>query len=571
MSNDLLDNQIFRCRQIRSTFDYKTKNITTYLNNIQKVCDIFGFPGLRPHQIDPVYHLLKGEDLLFVSQTSAGKSLIYQAVGLALGYKTIVFSPLVSLIQDQADKLRKHGIRVGVLTSAVNAMEKKLALTSWENDDIDFLFVAPERLQNKQFLELMEQKPPDFVVVDEIHCAYEFAESFRASYKRIAPFVDMTSPKLFLGLTATMSKDVEESIRRTFSMPTIKKMAKHYDRPNLTYRSVSTKGSWDSDLLELINTEPLVPTIVYFSTVKQVESTYKLLAKAIDGGCMAYTGKMANTARASNQDNFLNGRVRVAFATNSFGMGVDKTDVGRVIFRTMPGSIEELTQAFGRGGRNGCPCDCVLMGDLNSMNTQYWFKDMQYPQKYTIERFYKALQQLKDENNIVDQTLTSICSVAGVDPMFSNALINILKGYNVVDREDRNSIAKIRFLDIPEEDDVKSKKYKSYYDNIMLYGIENDNYLAIDLELLAEEMGLSIQTIKNNLKSFVDMDLIEYKAPGIQPLKLIGSIQQVDFNHIDFLRDQKEDKIKEVLKFFNLPDDKKSDFITTYFKQLETI
>lgn len=568
--NNNPSNDIFRFRQIRSTFDYSHKNLATYIDNLQKACNLFGYKSLRPNQVDPVYTLLKGEDLLYVSATSSGKSFVYISAALSMGYKTVIFSPLVSLIQDQANNLRKRGLNVGVLTSAVTSGEKKLALSLWENKELDFLFVAPERLQNKQFLEVMQKVPPDFVVVDEIHCAYEFAESFRASYKKIAPFIDSVTPKLFLGLTATMSKDVEESIRRTFNMPTIKKIANSYPRPNLHYYSYHPKGCINTELLSIINQEPLVPTIVYFSTVKLVEETYKLLARSIKGGCMAYTGKMANSARASNQDNFINGNIRVAFATNSFGMGVDKENVGKVIFRTMPGSIEELTQGFGRGGRNGCDCDCILVGDVDSLNTQYWFKDMQYPQKYDIESFYKALVSLREDGDIVNQTLSSICSTANIDPMYSTAIINILKGYNVVDREDRNNIAKVKFLDIPdEEDETTSKKYKQYYDQIMLYGIESEGgkYLFIDLDILAEEMGVGLQTIKNNLKAFASSDLLEYKAPGNQPLKIIGSIKSVDFNHIDFLRDQKEDKIKDVLKFFNLQDDKKAVFLEDYFKQ----
>ena len=514
-------------------------------------------------QIDGPDHLY-----LHADGSYSHNSMVYISTALAMGYKTVIFSPLISLIQDQANNLRKRGLNVGVLTSAVNAGEKKLALSLWENKELDFLFVAPERLQNKQFIEVMKKVPPDFIVVDEIHCAYEFAESFRSSYKRISPFIDEVAPKLFLGLTATMSKDVEESIRRTFNMPTIKKIANNYPRPNLHYYSYKPQGCINTELLSLINQEPLVPTIVYFSTVKLVEETYKLMARSIKGGCMAYTGKMANSARAANQDNFINGNIRVAFATNSFGMGVDKENVGKVIFRTMPGSIEELTQGFGRGGRNGCDCDCILVGDVDSLNTQYWFKDIQYPQKYDIERFYKALVSLREDGDIVNQTLSSICSTANIDPIYSTAIINILKGYNVVDREDRNSIAKIRFLDIPTENDTITKKYKLYYDNILLYGLETEGrYLAVDLELLAEEMGVSIQTIKNNLKAFSESDLIEYKAPGNQPLKIIGPIKNVDFNHIDFLRDQKEDKIKEVLKYFNLADDKKAQFLDDYFKQ----
>lgn len=564
----MISNEIFKCRQIRASLDHTHRNMATYMSNLQKVCEMFGYKSLRTNQIDAVFNLLRGEDLLFVTQTSGGKSFIYISAALALGYKTIIFSPLLSLIKNQADILKKKGLKVGIINSSVSGNEKKMALNAWENNDIDFLFVAPERLQNKQFVESMKSHPPDFVVVDEIHCAYEFAESFRSSYKRIAPFIEDTNPKLFLGLTATLSKDIEDSIRKTFNMPNIKKLVKSYPRPNLHYSSFTPIRSFNEDLLAILNSDPLVPTIVYFSTVALVESTYKLLSKSIKGGCMAYTGKMANSARSSNQDNFINGNIRVAFATNSFGMGIDKPDIGKIIFRTMPGSIEELVQGFGRGGRNGCNCECILMGDTESLNTQFYFKDIQYPEKYIIEKFYKYLVSLKDENNLINNSISSICSIANIQQSYSTALINILKGYNVIEREDRNNIAKIKFLNLPEDDAVQNKKFKSYYDSIMLYGIEDGEYLSVDLDLLSEEMGVSVQTIKNNLKSFSEMDLIKYNAPTIQPLKLVGDISNVDFNHIDFLRNQKDEKIKEMIHYFRLDDSKKSEFLDYYFKNV---
>ena len=568
MENSTLENQIYKCREIRKTLNHKDKNLITYLENLQKVLNIFGYKKLRENQEAAVYHLLKGDDLLFVTPTAGGKSMCYIAPALSMGLKTIVFSPLVSLIQDQSEKLKEKGLKVGVISSAVTAREKKLSLALWENDELDFLFVAPERLGNKDFIEVMRKKPPEFIVVDEIHCAYEHSDTFRPSYKAIAPFVEEMKPKLFLGLTATMSKEIEGAIRQVFKLEDTTKIVKAYNRKNLVYSSFkpTTCDSLDLDLLHIINQAPHVPTIVYFSTVALVEQTYKKLARVITGGCMAYTGKMTASSRESNQNNFIKGNIRVAFATNSFGMGVDKPDIGRVIFRTLPGTIEELTQGFGRGGRNGCNCECILMGDIASIETQEFFNKMQFPSPGSIKQFFNTLKMLRNSEGHITQSLSSICNTAGIDSIYSSAIINILKGYKVIDREEKTTIGQVRFLDTPDENDSSLKKYKEYYDKISFLGLENKSYLDIDILYLAEELGVGIETVKKNLKAFDELGLIEYIPPySTPPLKLIGDISLVDFDTLEIRKQEKNKKLNEVLKYYKLDDSKKSEFLFNYF------
>lgn len=151
---------IFDKRRILASLDKTHRDFNTYMRNLQKVLEVFEYPSLRPNQVEPVIHLLKGQDLLLVSSTSSGKSFCYIAPSLAMGYKTIVFFPLVALIQDQWKELMQRGVRVGVVSSGVSLTEANKAMAEWEQGALDFLFVAPERLQNKKFLELMDRVPP---------------------------------------------------------------------------------------------------------------------------------------------------------------------------------------------------------------------------------------------------------------------------------------------------------------------------------------------------------------------------------------------------------------------------
>lgn len=563
---------ILNKRRILRSLDYEHKDFQTYIRNLKKVLEVFEYPSLRENQVEPIMHLLRGQDLLLVSSTSSGKSFCYIAPALSMGYKTVVFFPLVALIQDQWKELTQRGARVGVVSSGVSLNEANRALAEWESGDLDFLFVAPERLQNKRFNELMDKVPPDFVVVDEIHCAYEQATSFRSSYKKIAPFVERVKPKLFLGQTATMSDDVEKSIREIYNLKDTVKMVKAFPRPNLHYRSVAVESNVaDSWVFRELNKAPLVPTIVYCSTVRQVEALYSIYGASIPGGAMMYTGQMSASKRKANQSHFIAGNIRVVFATNAFGMGINKADIGRIILRSFPGSLEELIQEFGRGGRNGCDCDCVLIADYSTVNTQYNFISTAFPEEQNYYAFFRALKSMEDpSSHTVTATLSDIANACGVSPLCAASICEAFKGFKIIDRAEKSKDTKIVFTKCPEESGKLADKFFNYRDKIELVGIENtdEGCIDVDLEYLAEELGLSsTSSITTNLKAFQQLGWIKYKAPSrSSPIKIIGDMSLFDAEKIKEERAKKKKKLEEVLNFVNIPDKNKSEYLDTYFE-----
>lgn len=502
-------------------------------------------------------------------------SMVYISAAICMQLKTIIFSPLVSLIQDQADNLRSKGFRVGVINSAVTPREKSLAIALWESGDLDFLFVAPERLQNQDFLNVMVKSPPDFIVVDEIHCAYEHGDNFRASYKLIAPFVKAMNPKLFLGLTATMSPEVEEAVRRIFDLQDTKKICKSYKRENLHFHTVKNLDGLspydiDAMLLNEVNKPnkdgEFVPTIVYCSTATMVNKLYQTFGKSVKGGAMMYTGDMSPAEKESNQMRFLQNKIRVAFATNAFGMGIDHPSIGKVIFRTFPSSLEELIQGFGRGGRNGCICDCILYADKTTLNIQKFFIDIGYPSRHIIESFYRGLKMLADDENLVHATLSDICNTVSIPNTFSSALTQILQGSNIIKRTTIIPESKIRVLDSPPESDKLHKKFEAYMSKIEYIGTEENGFLSFDINFLSKEMGIGVETIKKILKSFDQLGFIKYiPAARNSPLQIIGDIKSLDFKYLDQKRLEKEIKLNEVVEFVDIPDKDKGDFLDDYF------
>ena len=568
-------NQIYVNKKLLMGLNKNPLTIKEYIDNLTIVLKVLGYTSLRPHQQEAISHLFTGKDLLFVVPTSAGKSAVYIAAGACMHLKTIIFSPLVSLIQDQADTLKEKGFKVGVVNSAVTQREKSLSLALWESGDLDFLFVAPERLQNQDFIDAMNRCPPEFVVVDEIHCAYEHGDNFRASYKLIAPFVKSTNPKLFLGLTATMSQEVEESVRNIFDLHDVTKLCRSYKRDNLHYKIYTPEFDAsdyeiDNYLISEINRKnengELVPTIVYCSTAIMAQNLYSVFGKHIKGGAMVYTGDMPVSEKESNQQNFLNNKIRVAFATNAFGMGVDKPNIGKVIFRTIPSSVEELTQGFGRGGRNGCDCDCILVEDIKSINTQKFFIDIGYPPRHIIEAFYSMLKTLADDCDLIYASLSEICKNAGIHNSYSGALSQILQGYKVIERTNIVPEAKIRVLDSPNSGSKLDSKFETYISKIEYIGIEDEGFIRFDLGFLAKELDISVATVKKVLKSFDQLGYIKYIPPArVSPLKLIGTLKNVDFKYLEHKKLEKEDKLNDLLAYIKIPDNKKADFLEEYF------
>lgn len=564
---------IFEKRRILSSLDRTHHDLSTYMRNLQKVLEVFEYPSLRPNQVEPIVHLLKGQDLLLVSSTSSGKSFCYIAPALAMGYKTVVFFPLVALIQDQWKELMQRGVRVGVISSGVSLAESNRALAEWEHGALDFLFVAPERLQNKKFLELMDRVPPDFIVVDEIHCAYEQATSFRSSYKKIAPFVERVCPKLFLGQTATMSDDVERSIREIYNLKDTPKLVKSYPRPNLHFRSVTLDSNLVDDwIFREINKAPLVPSIVYCSTINMVEDLYHVYGPSVVGGAMMYTGKMSSSHRKSNQTNFINGNIRVAFATNAFGMGINKADIGKIIIRSFPGSLEELIQEFGRGGRNGCDCDCILIADYKTLNVQLNFISNAFPDIQYYYKFFKALKQRENPStHTVEATLKELADAIGVHPWCIGSISEALKGFKIIDRADKPTETRIKFLNYPDDDTQGiGKKFLTYKEKIDLVGIENPELSCydVDLEYLAEELGLSsTSSVSTNLKNFKSLGLIDYQPPPRSaPIKIIGDMSLFNKDKIAEEREKKKLKLDEVKNFVDIPDSEKSQYLDEYFE-----
>ena len=527
--------------------------------NLNSVLSKLGFSELRDGQDKAVAAVFGGNDVIVILPTGKGKSAVYIIPTLTNDWRTIIFSPLVALMQDQTESLQKKGLRAAQLSSLQSDKENEMSLADWEQGNIDFLLAAPERLRNEKFLEAAQRVKPDMVTVDEVHTLSQWSDNFRSDYCKISDFIDQVNPRTVLCLTATCPTEVEEDVRRVINIPDAEKVVYLPPRKNLKYESYMWSSPWDlQKFINSINGS----TIVYCATVKETHHLYETIGGQIQGGSLVFNGQMKQSEKASNQSLFMNSHVRVMFCTNSFGMGIDKENIRAVIHRDIPGSVENYSQETGRAGRDDKDSRCILFYDEKAIRTQEFFIQNGHPDKDTVVAFYNSVLSKSDKDRFCYASLYNICQDAGLNYYCAQPVTQILYGSKVLDRVKQDKVIKVKL----KKDHIDSK-YQKYYENIERFGIPDDEgYNEIDVELFVDAMGFAKNTVLKHLTNLAENDYIDYVPPAKgNPLKVIGGIKNVDFERLKEKEQEAHGKLNDIVKFFNTPDSEKQNFLVNYF------
>ena len=320
----------------------------------------YGYDEFRPGQEAIISEILTGQPVLAVLPTGAGKSICFQLPSLLLRGVTLVVSPLISLMKDQAEALAARGIPAAYLDSSMTGSEYGRVLHAALSKQCKFLYVAPERLLNPQFLRFAKAAYITMVAVDEAHCVSQWGHSFRRDYYNIPQFMSELSPRpLIAAFTATATPQVREDICQRLEMRGAKIVVSGFDRPNLHFAVERTQDK-DRSLLDFLAKHEHQCGVIYCSTRQRVEQVTQLLARQ-GYKALRYHAGLTPEERRENQNLFVNGSVPIIVATNAFGMGIDKADVRFVAHYNMPKDMESYYQEAGRAGRDGLPSECLLL------------------------------------------------------------------------------------------------------------------------------------------------------------------------------------------------------------------
>lgn len=320
----------------------------------------FGYDSFREGQENIINTILSGGDALAIMPTGAGKSICYQVPALLLPGITIVISPLISLMQDQVKALNEAGVHAAFINSSLSETQISKALDKATDGVYKIIYVAPERLENWEFVQFAKKANISMVTVDEAHCISQWGQDFRPSYLKIVDFVKSLAKRPILSaFTATATEEVKNDIACILNLQNPNIVVTGFDRENLYYRVESIKGK-DDFVIEYIEKHLGESGIIYCATRKNVENLCETLKKK-GMPVTKYHAGIDNETRKKNQDDFIYDRAPIIVATNAFGMGIDKSNVRYVIHYNMPQSMENYYQEAGRAGRDGEPSQCILL------------------------------------------------------------------------------------------------------------------------------------------------------------------------------------------------------------------
>ena len=355
----------------------------------------YGYTNFRKGQENIITSIINKEDVLAIMPTGGGKSICYQVPALCLEGITIVISPLISLMKDQVDALKTMGVKARLINSSLSNSEYSEVLEEIENDECKIIYIAPERLDSMEFVNIIRGKNISQVAIDEAHCVSQWGHDFRVSYKKIPYFINRLDKRpIVTAFTATASNEVREDIINILNLHNPAVYITGFDRENLSINIVksSSKNKYTLDYVENHKNES---GIIYASTRKEVESIYEGLLKR-NYSVAKYHAGLSNEARKEYQENFINDDIKIMVATNAFGMGIDKPNIRWVLHYNMPQSIENYYQEIGRAGRDGEDSECVLLFSPGDVHTQKYLVEVgiENPERKRVQ--YKKLQQMVD-------------------------------------------------------------------------------------------------------------------------------------------------------------------------------
>lgn len=361
----------------------------------------FGYISFRKGQEEIISNILNKKDCLAILPTGAGKSICYQIPSLIFSNLTIVISPLISLMKDQVDKLNKKNIPAIYLNSNMTDTEYNITMKNIQLSKYKLLYIAPERLNNKNFIEIIKNTSVSLIAIDEAHCVSEWGHDFRKSYLNICKFISLLNPRpVITAFTATATKLVKKDIINILALKNPFTLTTTFNRENLSFfiNSPTNKAQF---LLNFLEKNTLSSGIIYCNSRKNVDYLYDYLS--LKGyHTSKYHAGLTLFERNKYQNLFLCDKSKIMIATNAFGMGIDKPNIRYVIHYNMPKNIEGYYQEAGRSGRDGKPSKCILLFNPNDI----------FANKFLIQRSSKGTTHTLDYqrlNSMINYCNTKKC------------------------------------------------------------------------------------------------------------------------------------------------------------------
>jgi len=325
----------------------------------------FGYDRFRPLQSKVIEHVLEGQDSLVLMPTGGGKSMCFQVPAILLPGTCVVVSPLISLMKDQVEGLRTNGVKAAFINSSLSAAEQHQVENDFFNDELDLLYVSPEKMTSQSFLPLLKRAKVNLFAIDEAHCISSWGHDFRQEYTQMRFLKQQFPDTPIIALTATADKITRQDILQQLDMTSAKTFLASFDRPNLSLEVRPGQKRFEQ-ILTFINERTNTSGIIYCLSRRSTEDLAEKLQNA-GHKAAAYHAGLSPRQRSEVQEKFINDQTPIVCATIAFGMGIDKSNVRWIIHYNLPKNMEGYYQEIGRAGRDGVAADTLLF---------YSFKDV---------------------------------------------------------------------------------------------------------------------------------------------------------------------------------------------------
>lgn len=485
----------------------------------------FNYDSFREGQEEIIMSILNGDNTLAVMPTGGGKSICYQLPAIVKPGTCIVISPLIALMKDQVDTLNKKGISATYINSSLSYQELNHRLQKAEAGAYSLIYVAPERLESKLFINLLREMDISFIAVDEAHCISEWGHDFRPAYKNIASIRNLFPEMPIIALTATATRDVQDDIVNILEMKHVNRFLKGFDRPNLSYKTITTNKKVER-IIDLVKETKDGSVVVYCASRKRVENVNnQLIAYGVKAE--AYHAGLPDYLRQQVQDRFIKQENSVIVATNAFGMGIDKANVRKVIHHDLTLTLEGYYQEAGRAGRDGESSDCILLYDPEDIKLMNFFVKTNYPTKREIQSVYDALYNIHGvdfgykTNNPIVHSLASIANTANIPYTIVSNVINLFERNNIIRKNSVHSRATVQFTETQE-------RIREYYSNTnddnrivlesLLRSLSSEALKKpeeIDLHELMSKHEIDDELLKRSLNALQISGVIRYREAGL--------------------------------------------------------
>ncbi len=523
----------------------------------------FNYKVFKQPQEEIINTVLKKQDTIALLPTGGGKSICFQIPTLMNKGTCLVITPLIALMQDQVNNLKKKNIKAAYLQAKQSKEDIVRIFDNCQYGNIKFLYLSPERLQSDIIIQKIKQLNIVLVAVDEAHCISEWGHDFRPAYLKISKIKEVLPNTPFLALTATATSRVIKDIEKYLELKQVKIFKKSFNRENIAYQIIETEDK-NSKLINTLK-KTNKPAIVYVNTRKLT----KLLSNLLNKNHLKssyYHGGLNQLEKEKAYQNWMIEKTPIIVATNAFGLGINKANVNMVIHYNIPNSIENFVQESGRAGRDNCAAKAILLKNNSDIN---YLKNQFINNTPKIGLIYDVYQKLNQYYNIAygdytdnwfDFEIVKFCNTYNLDLILTNNSIKILEREAIISLT-TNYYNKSEVLFIASNNQVLS--YCDTHNELgklikvilRTYGGLFENKSAINIGLIALKIGTTKFKVHQKLLLLDKDKIIEY-SPVNNNVQLQFTVPREDkltFNKIsdNIKKYQKHqaDKLKSIINY----------------------